>query len=222
MNREGRKMLVRYIAQMDDLSECLFQLGVEWQHYLNHLEDRLATAYQVDVTTHTEPGRPRFDVTQAQLEYLRSLSFSWTEISSLLGVSRMTIFRRRREFGMLDDPETTLDDNQLRTVLAHVRREHPYLGERMVIGHLRGMGYKVSREKVREAIRATDPINTALRWGGRLTARRPYSVPAPNSLWHIGKLAVYPESPIGCVLAVLFSCKCCGVCHGSNCKFLDI
>ena len=43
----------------------------------------------------------------------------------------------------------------------------------------------MSREQIRETIRRTDPLNTALRWHGT-TARQPYSVPGPNSLWHIG------------------------------------
>ena len=45
----------------------------------------------------------------------------------------------------------------------------------------------VSRERLRNAVRVTDPINRALRWRGVLTARRPYSVPGPNALWHIGR-----------------------------------
>ena len=48
------------------------------------------------------------------------------------------------------------------------------------------MGYQISRSRVRECVRNADPINTALRWQGNLTARRPYTVPGPNSLWHIG------------------------------------
>ena len=52
------------------------------------------------------------------------------------------------------------------------------------------MGYRVPREKIRNVIRATDPTNTALQWRS-LTPRRPYSVPGPNSLWHIGKIIVH-------------------------------
>ena len=57
----------------------------------------------------------------------------------------------------------------------------------MVMGHLRARGYSVTRERMHLAIHATDPINTSLRWRGNLSYRRPYSVPGPNSLWHIGK-----------------------------------
>ena len=42
------------------------------------------------------------------------------------------------------------------------------------------MGYS---DRLRQAIRLTDPLHTALRWRGGLTSRRPYS-----ALWHIGRL----------------------------------
>src|SRR6478609_9464543 len=59
-----------------------------------------------------------------------------------------------------------------------------FTGERELIGHIHALGYKVQRFRVRNSIHATDPINTALRWFDPIN-RRPYSVPSPNSLWHI-------------------------------------
>ena len=132
-------------------------------------------------------GRPKFQITQEQLEYLCSLSFSWSDIAVLLGISRITLFRYRREFNMIDDPQQSLSDNQLRTMIMQLRLEMPSIGETMLMGHFRSCGYKVTRERLRAAIHATDPINTTLRWKGNLHHRRPYSVPGPNSLWHIGK-----------------------------------
>ena len=46
----------------------------------------------------------------------------------------------------------------------------------------------VSRDRVRSVIRRIDPLNIALRWRQNTTYRRPYSVPGPNSLWHLGKV----------------------------------
>jgi len=63
----------------------------------------------------------------------------------------------------------------------------PELGQSMVIGRLHSMGFHVQRERVRVAIRAVDPLNTALHAPRVLTRRQPYSVPGPNSLWHIGE-----------------------------------
>ena len=112
--------------------------------------------------------------------------FSWSSIASLLGVSRMTVYRRRQEYGMVVEPSRSLNSEQLQTVLRELRLSNPCLGEKMIIGRLRSMGYQISRSRVRECVRNADPINTALRWQGNLAARRPYTVPGPNSLWHIG------------------------------------
>jgi len=49
------------------------------------------------------------------------------------------------------------------------------------------MGYQITRCYVRESLRFIDPVNTALRWPGGVTARRQYFVPGSDSLWHIGK-----------------------------------
>jgi len=59
-----------------------------------------------------------------------------------------------------------------------------FAGERELLGHIRGSGYNVQRIRVRNSIHVTDPINTALRWFDPIN-RRPYSVPFPNSLWHM-------------------------------------
>ena len=74
---------------------------------------------------------------------------------------------------------------------------HPELGEVLVMGRLRGMGYKVTQERLRQIIWSIDPLHTALRWRGGLTARRPYCVPESNSLWHIGKLYDHDHHMLG-------------------------
>ena len=78
---------------------------------------------------------------------------------------------------------------ELEEIIRLIRNEHPALGESIVQGELRSRGYAVSRQQVRQAIQRTDPLSAALLWHA-MTSRRPYSVPAPNSLWHnlyIGK-----------------------------------
>lgn len=89
--------------------------------------------------------------------------------------------RRRAEFGMLNEPHATIDD-------AEIASESPTLGESIVIGRLRASGYRVSRDRLRRIMRDLDPLSVVLRWPGIATRRRPYSVPGPNSLWHVGKI----------------------------------
>jgi hypothetical protein len=63
----------------------------------------------------------------------------------------------------------------------------PEIGERMMLGALRSRGIVVPRHRVRQILHRVDPISIALRWHSK-TKRRPYSVPGPNSLWHLGIL----------------------------------
>ena len=87
---------------------------------------------------------------------------------------------------MQDSIGQTVDDATLTALVNEIRRQQPALGQTMVWGQLRSQGYHVTRARVKSAIRSTDPINTALRWHD-MTPRHPYSVPSPNSLWHLGE-----------------------------------
>lgn len=170
--------------ELCSLLECLRCILSEWEEYLNH---PFNYSYSAPTRASSGPGRPRFDISEQQLMYLHSMGFTWVEIANLLGVSRMTIFCRRREFGLVETVGDTIDDDELELVVRQIRRNSPSLGQIMAWGTLRSMGYHVTRERVRDAIRTIDPINNALRWK-EVSARRTYSVPAPNSLWHIGKV----------------------------------
>ena len=187
LNLQNYSEMQQLPSRLEELSSNIRVIQAEWERYHDTLiAGTSSTSYRAQQIGTGLRGRPLFQVQKEQLEYLFSLGFSWSAIAALLCVSHMTIYRRREQFGLLRDPQNTLSDQDLVTVLGQLRQEHPNIGETMVIGHLRAMGYRVPREKVRRIIRATDPINTALRWRS-LTPRRPYSVPGPNSLWHIGK-----------------------------------
>ena len=71
-----------------------------------------------------------------------------------------------------------------------MQTELPALGQTMVWGRLRSMVFFVTRERVRRAFHDIDPVHTALWWRCELVCRHPYSVPGPNSLWHIGELSI--------------------------------
>lgn len=174
-------------GSLTELLECCNLLVSVWQTYIDSL-DSSTNGYHVPREARNGCGRPQLIITQDQLEYLRSLSFSWSEIARLLGVSRMTIYRRRQYYNIQEnDVRRTMNNDELIQFLRQVRIQMPNGGACVVIGQLRSLGYHVCRQRVREAIRQTDPINTPLRWRGILTTRRPYSVAGPNSLWYVGK-----------------------------------
>ena len=178
-----------YTSELQQLIQSCRSLSSEWEAYIDFIHrNPNPDSYRTPVINQPHvQGRPPFQISQDQLSYLASLSFSWTAIAELLGVSRMTVYRRRREFNMLDSSRTPLTDSQLRELIRDWKHEMPTVGETLIIGRLHASGIYVRRHRVRQAICEVDPLSTALRAPHGLSRRHCYSVPAPNSLWHIGE-----------------------------------
>ena len=169
-------------------SICTHVTQLLWREYSDTLDLRHARSRYVPPSeaSLSRRGRPSFQISREQLQYLRSLSFSWTAIANMLMVSRMTVYWRRAEYGMLDEPHFSINDEELNEKVQQILVQHPHVGQSFISGRLRSLGYRVTRERVRHAARTCDPLSAALKWHGIVTRRRPYSVPGPNSLWHIG------------------------------------
>ena len=130
-------------------------------------------------------GRPKFEIAKEFLENLRVLGCTWMQIARMLQVSRWTIRRRVVEYGLHCGRWSDISDYQLDTIIrGYTSRHGVTTGQSYIIGYVRSLGYLVQRDRVRAAINRVDPENTALRWAVVIT-RRVYSVPWPNSLWHI-------------------------------------
>ncbi len=179
-----------YDLMCDELLDMLSSLLSIWKDYESNICYTSHEAmYSAPLEYSGERGRPKFVISKEQLLYLRSsLKFPWTSIAQLLGVSRTTVYRRRVECGMLTEPSNRLTDDELVAILRDLKNELPYIGEVIVLGALRARGYNVTRHQCRSCIRRVDPVSIPLRWQGNLHRRRPYSVPGPNSLWHLGKV----------------------------------
>ena len=106
------------------------------------------------------------------------LNNGWADIVTTVFI----LHRRRAEYGLLDERRQTISDADLNDIISELRSTNPHVGESLVTGRLRSLGYYVVRDRVRNALQSSD----LLRWPGVLTHRRPYSVAGPNSLWHIG------------------------------------
>lgn len=97
-------------------------------------------------------------------EFLRNLKFTWIKISSIIGVSRSTLYRRLEEEGISRTiTYTDISDLALDRLIHRIKLEHPHDGERMMIGHLSRHTVRVTRCRLRASIHRVDPINTALR-----------------------------------------------------------
>ena len=132
-------------------------------------------------------GRPKYVLRKEQVLFLRDLKFSWTQIASMYGICRRTLFNIHCELEMVGDEFrgfTCISDTQLMEEIKDIKVMMPETGQSMVKGLLQARGIHVSMVRVRNCVRQIDPINTALRWATP-QRRRIYSVPHPNFLWHI-------------------------------------
>ena len=100
-------------------------IGQVWQLYIDQLDTHMSsTSYSVPLLVVSgRPGRPMFNISADQLIYLHSLSFSWTQISAMLGVSRMTIYRRCVEYSLTNSLNLTLSDQQLQVVVREIHSQ---------------------------------------------------------------------------------------------------
>ena len=106
-------------------------------------------------------GRPRIDVSFEYIEFLRGLRFSFTEISSLLGIRRATLYRRLGEVGVNHlSTYTEISDTDLDLEVVQIKASHPNDGERLMIGHLTHRGIIVPRSRLRGSIHRVDPDGT--------------------------------------------------------------
>ena len=128
-------------------------------------------------------GRPRLEISEEVLLQFRSFGFKWQQIADMLLVSRWTIRRRVEEFGIRDMTGfSEITDDQLDVNIRQFVHDHGnQVGCGIITGHL---GIRVQRRRVRAALTRIDPENSRLRWA-IVISRRSYSVPGPNSLWHI-------------------------------------
>ena len=93
LDEEDATVVAEYHSILTNLLSCMRSLHRKWIEYMDVIDaSTVDFSYRAGIEQ-IGRGRPRFEISQSQLEYLASLSFSWSEIASLLGVSRMTIYR---------------------------------------------------------------------------------------------------------------------------------
>ncbi|CAB4039385.1 uncharacterized protein LOC110239820, partial [Paramuricea clavata] len=112
-------------------------------------------------------------------------SFHVPDIAQALGVSRSTIFRRMRTFGLsVGQRMTYISDENLVITIRQVQQDFPNAGYRRLCSQLLIRGIRVPQMAVRNAMHRIDPEGVAMRWL-QLVPRRSSNVPGPLSLWHI-------------------------------------
>ncbi len=180
---------VRQLAQLfNDLVKDLQEILSRWLDIEVGIDpDSPYIGLKLEKEFNGSRGRPKYVIKREQLLFLRDLRFTWTRIALMYGIGRRTLYNIRSELGLAGphhDNVTIISDADLREAVEDIKRVMPEAGQNMVRGLLRARNINVSMVRIRECIVEVDPINTALRWASP-RSRRVYSVPHPNSLWHI-------------------------------------
>ena len=151
------------------------------------------SSYPLCFTCPTEEGdtrgRRRYSLSEDTLRNLYGIHRSWEQVAVEIGVSYRTLFRRRHEYGLTvsntrgpRNTYTEITQNDLCNIVREVLQILPNAGETFVLGALRQRDIHVQRCKVRDAIRAVDPLSRAMRRSVAIL-RRVYNFPCPNALW---------------------------------------
>ena len=131
-------------------------------------------------------GRPKLVIEEETLVSFRNLGFSWNEIVSMLLVSRWTLHCRVKELGIEGvTGYSNISDDELDHHVIECRRMHgTHTGRSIVTGYLKSKGLRIQQLRIAASLVRVDPEGSRIRWAC-LVRRRKYSVPGPNSLWHI-------------------------------------
>jgi len=129
-------------------------------------------------------GRPKICVNLELVELLHSAGFKLQEIAKSLMISRVTLWRRLCEEGVILTSYSGMSDDELDGIVKDIKRIHPFSGFSLLFGTIKSRGINIQCHRLRDSIRRVDPIRTNVRLN-QVVQRRTYTVPGPNSLWHI-------------------------------------
>ena len=81
---------------------------------------------------------------------------------------------------------TQLSNESLSDIIRSISQNFPNSGVREMVAHLRNRDPPIilQRDRCSRLLANIDPVGTARRWAQAIH-RRQYSVPTPNSLWHL-------------------------------------
>ena len=86
-------------------------------------------------------GRPFICISCEQLEYLIDLNFTAVSIAGILGVSRSTVYRRFKDYGLsIRNKYSSISDEMLDEIVQKILQQYPDCGQKMMSGHLKERG----------------------------------------------------------------------------------
>ena len=183
--------LVRYLGAYNSVSNELVGIVRDTKDLLQSLvhEYEAPNSYRTEQVSYGGRGRPKFDVSRNQLEFLLKRGSSVPDVAHTLGLSVRTTERRLREFNISSRRFfTIMDDETLDRTIEDILRSFPSYGYSRMTDALLSNGIKVQQFRIRESMRRVNPDGILLRALTINTVqRRKYQVYAPLTLWHVDR-----------------------------------
>jgi len=169
------------VTLVENLQNIRLQVNVEYE-----TQTESPGVFSFHKSLLTGKGRPKIDVSEESLLHFRELGFNWKQISSLLLVSRTTLWRRVKELGLTGiTGYSDISDEELDQKIKEIKNLHGLMtGRSMIAGYLKSHGIRVTQNQIRKSLVRIDPESSNMRWSNFIQ-RRQYNVAAPNCLWHM-------------------------------------
>jgi len=143
-----------------------------------------ALAHFTPPKARTPAGRNAYVIEKEELEAMINERLTNIEMAEMIGVSKNTIVRRRKQFN-LPRPKTEMTNEEAEGLVLEVIEDgHVGVGSGAIEAALQIRGIKLPRAQLRAACKKVDRRGVVARWMEAVKRRR-YSVPFPNSLWHM-------------------------------------
>ena len=159
------RLLVAYCDDDQQLEEVGRSLAL-----LTELEQSVEEAGHTRYAANLIPGqnrrgRPKFGISEEQLQHLLQLHFPCPKTADLLGVyyCLSTVRRKMKEYGLsVSALYSEISDTELDRLINEVHGSFPNCGYRMMDGHLRQHGISVTQARIRNSMHRVDPEGVVL------------------------------------------------------------
>ncbi|XP_076125540.1 uncharacterized protein LOC143105433 [Alosa pseudoharengus] len=170
--------LLQIKENLEETGQLEDDIGIRFDQAEHLLRQHIALSPNTDACRNME---------REQLKRQIKLGLPRKEMARNFGVSLKTLQRRIAQWGLRrDDLDNSISDQELDVIVSDIHRHYPSAGYKMILGHLRSRQHFVKKRRVLASLRRVDPQGVLMRrLSLRTIRRRRYSVPAPNSLWHI-------------------------------------
>uniref|UniRef100_A0A3P9IB54 Integrase catalytic domain-containing protein n=1 Tax=Oryzias latipes TaxID=8090 RepID=A0A3P9IB54_ORYLA len=104
-------------------------------------------------------------ISKEDIERLIFLGTTLSETASILEISRPTLYKLMREYGIKHQKFSDISDQELDEVIRAIKSNHPHVGEVMLNGHLRARNIIVQRHRLRDSVQRVDFAGAQSRTG---------------------------------------------------------